>query len=463
MQEVDLTNIPPYQQKSVATVLQDADKLIQGKIISSTTNDDLETTTLKFSNGATVILKSTNFKNDEILLRVFSKGGHSLVKDADYYSADNADQVVIQSGIGELSAVDLGNLLKGKNTRITPYIDTYSEGFTGNTISKETETLLQLLHLYFTSPRKDKEAFESFKTRQKQFYTNLIADPQVYFINEFQKTMSQQHPRAAHIPLPSDFDKISLDRSIQIYKERFANAGDFTFFLVGAFDEDRIKPLLEKYIGSLPGNAKKENFHDLGIRPPSGKVDKIITRGSEPKSVVQMIYNTIVPYNQQDAYTLQSLADLVNIKLVEKLREEKGSVYGVSATSSMTRIPYAYARFSIYFPCAPENVDTLTKAVVDELKNIITNGVSREDLVKVKEQQKRKLETDLKQNQFWMDALHEAYYLGNNPMTILDKQKNIDQLSSELIRTAAKKYINPDVYIRGVLKPETGEKPLKGF
>jgi zinc protease len=256
---VDVATIEPYKERILANALMDASKLISGKIISSKTDDELQTTTIKLSNGATVILKATNFKNDEIVFRAFSKGGHSLVKDADYFSASNAASIVTQSGVGNFSAIDLGNMLKGKNTSLSPNIALYSEGLNGSTIPKETETLLQLAHLYFTAPRKDKDAFESYKTRQKQLFANLAANPQIYFSAEFQKMMTQNHPRAGGLPKSEDFDKINLDRSIQIYKERFANAGDFTFLFVGSFEEETIKPLLEKYIGSLPGTAQKRS------------------------------------------------------------------------------------------------------------------------------------------------------------------------------------------------------------
>lgn len=461
---VEVAAIEPYKEKVLATSLMDAGKLKSGKIASSKTNEDLQTTTIKLSNGATVILKQTNFKNDEILFRAFSKGGHSLVKDADYYSASNAASIVSQSGAGDFSAIDLGNMLKGKNTSLSPNITLYSEGLNGSTIPKETETLLQLVHLYFTSPKKDKDAFESFKTRQKQLYANLGANPQIYFSSEFQKLMTQNHPRAGGLPKSEDFDKINLDRSIAVYKERFANAGDFTFLFVGSLDEEAIKPLLEKYIGSLPSTGAKENFKDLGIRPPSGKVEKVITKGADPKSIVNIVFTSPVTYNSADAYALRSLGEVLDIKLVEQLREEKGSVYGVSANGDIRKIPAGNSSFTISFPCSPDNVDTLTIAAIEELKKIIRNGVSPEDLEKVKEQQKRKLEVDLKQNQFWMNNLYESYYLGNNPADILKKQKQAENLTSKMIQDAAKKYINLNNYIRAVLKPDkVEEKPLKPF
>ncbi|MGQ0739245.1 MAG: M16 family metallopeptidase [Bacteroidota bacterium] len=461
---VELASIEPYRQKALASSLMNADKVKPGKTVSSKTNNDLGVTSIKLSNGATVILKPTNFKNDEIIFRAFSKGGHSLAKDADYYSASYAATIVNQSGVADFSAIDLSNMLKGKNTNASSNIAPYSEGMNGSTIPKEMETLLQLIHLHFTAPRKDAGAFESFKTRQKQLYGNLSADPQIYFSVEFQKLMTQNHPRGGGIPKAENFDKINPDRSMQIYKERFANAGDFTFLFVGAFTEEAIKPLLEKYIGSLPSKPQKENYKDLGIRPPAGMIDTVITKGTDPKSYVNLVFTSPASYNANDNYALRSLGEIMNIKLVEKLREEKGGVYGVGAFGTINKIPYSYSTFNISFPCAPENADTLTKAALDELRKIISSGISKEDLEKIKEQQRRKLEVDIKQNGFWMNSLFDAYYLGNNPADILKRQQQIENLTPGMIQDAAKKYINPDKFIRAVLKPEkVEERPKKPF
>lgn len=459
LKKVETASIAPYVDRELASALLDPSKIKKGKIVETKVDEELQVTTLKLSNGATVILKPTNFKNDEILFRAISKGGHSLVKDADYYSALHASSIVAQSGVGDHSAIDLVNMLKGKSTALTPAIGLYTESMFGNTIPKESETLLQLVHLYFTAPRKDENAFESFRTRQKQLYQNLGANPQIHFSAEFQKLMTQNHPRGGGLPQPGDFDRISLDRSLAIYRERFANAGDFTFFFVGAFEEKDLAPLIEKYIGSLPGKPAKENFRDLGIRPPSGKVEKSISKGEEPQSLVTMQFIKPATYNAADAYLLRSLGDLLSIKLVEKLREEKGSVYGISASGTLNKYPYGYSAFSITFPCAPENVDTLSRAVLEEVEQVIRVGVNAEDLAKVKEQQKRKLETDLKQNQFWLANLHDAVYLGLDPKLLVFREQQIESLTPKKIQEVAKKYINPAAFIRGVLLPsKTGEQ-----
>jgi zinc protease len=177
-----------------------------------------------------------------------------------------------------------------------------------------------------------------------------------------------------------------------------------------------------------------------------------------------MVFNTPAAYSSKEAFTLSSLAEVMSIKLIEQLREEKGGVYGVSAYSGFSRIPVAAASFTITFPCAPDNADTLSKAVLEELKKIITNGVSAEDLEKIKEQQKRKLEVETKQNRFWMDNIYDAFFYGTDPAEILNKQKLSDELTSKMIQDAAKKYINLNGYIIATLKPEKqDEKPLKGF
>jgi zinc protease len=461
---VETAAIEPYKEKVLASQLMDASKLKPGSVTSTKTDEELGTTTWILSNGATIVLKPTNFKNDEILMRAYSKGGHSLVKDADYYSASYASGVVGQSGVGNFSAIELANMLKGKNTSVSTNISLYSEGVSGGTTPKEAETLFQLTHLYFTSPRKDKDAFESYKTRLKQVLANYRANPQNYYNDEFNKLLTRNHPRAGAIPKPEDIDKINLDRSMQIYKERFANAGDFTFFFVGSLNEDSLRPLVLKYIGSLPGSAKKENFRDLGIRPPAGKVEKQINKGSEPQSQVNLVFTGPAPFNPDDAYALRSFGELLSIKLIEELREEKGSVYGVGAYGSMQKFPSPYSTFNVSFPCAPENVDTLTRAVLKEISDVINNGVSDADLAKVKEQQKRKLEVDLKENGFWMNNLYSASFNGTSPRRILELEKQINGLSSKTIQSAAKKFVNPTKYIRAVLKPEAATtKPLKPF
>ncbi len=453
--ESDRAVVQPYQEKIMIRSLMDSSAVQAGKIAAQHSNEKLGTVTYRLSNGALVIVKPTAFKNDEILFRAFSKGGHSLVPDEEYYSASYAASIIAQSGLGGHSFNELSNFLKGKNTRLSPGIGAYSESLSGSTAPAELETLLQMAHLYFTNPGKDEEAFQSFKTRQKQFYSNASANPQIYFNAEVQKLLTQNHKRGGGLPLPEHFDQINLEHSWKFFRERFSNAADFTFLIVGAVDEEKLRPLLEKYLASLPGHPKKEKYKDLGIRPPLKMIDTSFYRGADPKSAVNFIFVSAPGvYNPSDHYALRSLGEIMDIRLIENLREEKGGVYGAGAYGTMYRVPYAYSSFSMSFPCAPENTDTLSKAALNELKQIIQNGVKPADLEKIKEQQKRKLEVDLKENNFWLNSLFEAYYYGEKPETILEKEKQIEKLTSRQIQDAAKKYINTRRFIRVVLQPE---------
>ena len=467
LNNVETAKIESYKEKTFASELLSKNKLKSGKIIQETKNDKLGTTILKLSNGVTVVLKPTNFKNDEILVRAASKGGHSLASNADYYSATNATQIVQQSGVGEFPASDLNKILQGRNTSVLPAIGQLSEGISGSTTPKEIETLLQLIHLYFTAPRKDKDAFSSYITRQKQLLKNVSSSPDFYYSNELQKILTQNNPRGGGIPKPEDMDKVNLDRAWDFYKQRFADASDFTFFFVGSFETEKMKPLLETYLGSLPSQNRKENFRDLGIRPPKGKIDKIVKKGTEPKSQVSIVFTGPAKYDAKEAYALRCLGEVMDIKLIEQLREEKGEVYGAGTFGTLNKYPYENFVFNIGFPCAPENVDDLTKAALKELEKIRKNGVSKEDLGKIKEQQKRKLEVSMKENQFWLTSFYEAYFLKNNPEDILLKEKQIESLTSKMIQDVANKYIDLNNYIRVTLKPEKEtkdeKKPLKGF
>ncbi|MCU0443580.1 MAG: insulinase family protein [Microscillaceae bacterium] len=453
LKEVDLNSVKPYEEKILATSFVEASQIKAGTIVKEIKNEKLGTTDLTLSNGLRVILKPTDFKNDEILLSSYSPGGHSLASDADFMSASNASGVVGQSGIKDIAMADMQKMLAGKIVRVNPSIGPLTEGISGSASPKDLETMLQLVHLYFTNPRKDKDAFNSFITKQKQLFQNLSSDPNFFFFKEQNKILTQNHPRSQGIPEAAEMDKIDFEKAFQFYQDRFANAGDFTFLLVGSFEVDKIKPLLETYLASLPNTGRQEMWKDVGIRPPKGMVDKVINKGTDPKSSVNITFTGDAEYNAKDNYLLSSLGNLLDIKLVEVIREEKAGVYGVGAFGGLSKYPYPSYSFSISFPCGPENVESLSKDVFGVVEKIKKEGVKPEDIAKVKEQQKRELEVNMKQNRFWLTNLQKAYWEGSNPEDILSSEKNLDLLTSESLQKIANKYLKNE-YIRIVLMPE---------
>ncbi len=462
LEEVEKTSVEPYEDKVIDEPLM-AEMPTPGKVESEKQLTAVGATEIVLSNGVKVILKSTDFKDDEILMTAFSMGGHSLVEDADYYSATNASSIVNESGIREFSATDLQKLLTGKTVNVNPFIGELSEGFSGSASPKDFETMLQLVNLYFTAPRQDKTAFESYVNKQKSFLQNLGKSPQFAFFDKQFSIFTQNHPRGGSIPKPEDFDKIDLDRAYAIYKDRFADASDFTFVMVGNFETDKIKPLLETYLGSLPALNRKENFRDLGIRPPSEAVAETFEKGTDPKSQVLISYTGTFK-KKEERYLMRSLAEVLTIKLIENLREEKGGVYGTRANASTSLFPYQNYNMSVNFTCAPENVQELMAAVYEEIEKVQKNGPTLEDLNKIKEAQRKDVEKNEKENRFWLNGLRTVYYEGGGVenLTAAAQTARIDKLSVKTLQKIAKKYLKKDKLITLVMNPEEKAEETKG-
>jgi len=446
-------HVSPYIDNLVGAVLMQ-DLPESGSIASEKIIEAVNVTEIILSNGAKVILKPTDFKNDEILLTAWSKGGNSLYPDEDYQSATNADAVINECGVGNFSPIDMQKLLAGKTANARPYIGTLSEGINGSCVPKDMETMFQLMYLYFTSPNKSKDLFQSYIDKSKALYKNLLSNPTYYFYNESNKIMTQNHPRGGQFPTEEDWDKIDYDRTFEIYQERFADAADFQFLIVGNFTVDSIKQYLNKYIASLPSSELKENWKDLGIRPPSGMVKHDILKGSDPKSSVSIRFHGKYEFDRTTNHQMKTLTDVMTIILTEKIREEQSGVYGISAKPSTNKNPYNNYSVSISFPCKPENSDTLTNSIFTIIKDIKTHGVSDEHFAKVIETQTREMEVKIKENGYWLGALKYSFQYGYAPEDILAYQSRIDAVTKNDMQKIAKKYLDFDNYIYLRLLPE---------
>ena len=369
-------------------------------------------------------------------------------------SAANASAIENASGLGDYSKTELTKLLAGKTVGLSSWIGLYNEGLSGNAAPRDLETLMQMIYLEFTAPRKDDTAFVSYINRIKAYYKNVLADPTQYFFNRYQQIMTQNNPRANTIPTEKEIDMINLDRAYKIFKESFSDASNFTFFFVGSFNIDSIKPLLETYIASLPSLKKNETWKDLGIRPPSGKVDEKIYRGEDPKSIVIINFVKEAPWNEKDDFMLSIFGSLLNRKYIEILREQMSEIYGIQTDAGMEKIPYDRAHLKILFPCSPDNIDSLTVAAINEIKRIQNEGVSAEDIEAAKEIQRRAMEVNLMENSYWIGTLLDIY-TNNKSLDILTKYKQlIDDISSDELKRIANQYINLNDYIRVALMPE---------
>lgn len=446
--------VNPFEEKALATSLMAAVPAA-GKITSEKHLADINVTQLALSNGVSVWMKKTDFKNDQVLFSGFRYGGQSLYDIKDAQNAQYAATLVSQMGVGEFSPTDLRKFLAGKTASVSPRISFLSEGMSGQSGTADVETMLQLAHLYFTAPRKDPELFASFKSRQQGMIQNMLSDPGTVFQDSISRMMYNFHPRGARFPRTADFDQIALDRVVEIYKERFGNASGWTFFVVGSFDQEAMKSLLATYLGSLPASAgQASTFKDVGIRPLKGVVKKEIRKGQEAQSLISMNFTGELTYVPEEQLKLQALLDLIDIKLTETLREKLSSTYTSQIYGNLSKYPYGNFSINLTIPCGPDNVPKLIEASLAEIQKIKDQGPQPADLQKVKEAFNKQHQENMKENGYWLSALQRSVELSTNPTSILTVEKRVNALTEKEIQERARKYFTMTNYFQAILYPE---------
>lgn len=452
----DKSDLPAYADKLASnSLMEELPKA--GSIISEKKIESIGATELTLSNGAVVLLKPTQFKNDEIQVTAFAWGGQSLAEDKDHYSAMHAASIVSETGLSDFSKTDLSKLLAGKNVYAGTSLGTYSQNLSANCSPKDAETMLQLIYLYFTSPRYDENGYQAFINKNRDLFKNLGQEPTNYFYDQFNRLRAQNHPRGNYLPEEGDWDKIDYKTSMDLYKNMFGNAAEFTFIFVGAFNADSLKPLLAQYLGALPVQSGKKTYRDLGIRPPADKLVENVYKGADQKSMTILSFHSEISYNEKDAFLLNQLAQLLNRRYYEILREEMSGVYGVGTNAALNKVPYEYASFSITIPCSPTNVDSLVNAALGELKKIQAQGVEQKDIEKARELYKREKERNLQENSFWLGAIRNCYQF-NLSFDQIPSFEPMELITSEELQRVANTYIKADNYLQVVLYPESMKK-----
>ena len=459
--EVEKTAIEPWQDTAVTTALIAPGKQPKpGKVTKEKTIDSLGVTEWTLSNGVTVVLKPTAFEADAIAVSGDSPGGLAMASAKQWPNARFADDIAGLGGVGELDEESLGKALAGKRVSVGASIGETTESVDGNASARDAETMFQLIYLRMTSARKDAEAFGIWKSTLAEQLANRLRVPEVKFAIESQDVLFKGNARRKP-PTADDIGKVDQDKALAFYKDRFGDASDFTFTIVGVFDLAKIKPLVETYLGSLPAKGRKEKEKDLGIKRVSGVVKKTWNIGSEPKAQVSVAFMGEEPWSRDKERDMFILSSVASIRLREILREDMGGVYGVGASGALSRQPRQERTFSLQFGCAPDAVDKLLKAAFDELTTISTKGIGADYVDKVKQTFVRERETSMKTNGFWVDWLASSYRYKEDPTIILDPSKVIARMTSENIAAAAKHYIDMKSYYQAVLLPAAPAAPKK--
>jgi len=424
-----------------------------GTVVKTATREAIGITEWELSNGVKVVLKPTTFREDEILLRAFSPGGSSLASDKDYIPASSATQVITAGGVGKFNSIDLRKFMTGKVASASPFITEVEEGLNGSSSRRDLETMFQLIYLRFTAPRADPDAFNAQTAQMKTRLGNQVAVPEFAFSNALFAARYQNHLRR-RLLTPEMIDEWNLDKSMAFYKDRFADASDFTFVFVGSFDPATMKPLVEKYLGSLPSIRRKESWKDVGVRPPADVVVKKVEKGVEPKSLSAIAFSGPFEYDQTHRVAIRAMAEILQRRLLETIREDLGGTYSINANANYEKIPNPTYSITITFGSSPDRTESLIKRVFQEIELLKTNGPTDQQVNDEKEALLRDFETSSKLNNFVLAQISARYENGEDPAGVWRLSEYYQKIDKAMIQEAAKTYLNTNRYVEVMLFPE---------
>ena len=432
-----------------------------GEITERSEIDTLGVTQITLENGVRVVMKPTDYKEDEVRFVASSPGGASLANDASFFEASNASMLVGRSGVGAFDITELQKVLTGKVVGASPYISEFSEGFRGSASPEDLETMFQLVHLYVTESRVDSSALTTFQNQLRAYLPNRSSTPQGVFSDSLIAFLYGDHPRA-QFPTMEMVESLDIEEAHRFYKDRFADLSDFVFTFVGNFEIDVLSELAQTYLGNLPAQNRNEQWADKSPRLPEGNKTLVVRKGIADQAQVSLIFHGPLDYTRLDRHRLRSTVEVLSIKLREQLREELGGVYSVNAQPSISELPEPSYQISVSFGCDPDRVNELVTAVLAQVDVLKAEGATEDELGKIKEQQRRTRETQKETNGFWVSVLD---FYNTHPeediLDILTYEEMIESLTSEDIKNVAQTSFNDSNFIKAVLLPENFEGEIE--
>ena len=431
-----------------------ADPPTPGPVVSEERDTAAGTWTWMLANGVRVILKPTPFNPDQVLVQAYRSGGTSTVADSDQMLAALAPGAAGSGGWGSFDRLTLEKRLAGKSGGSAAWIDTYSEGARGNASPRDFETLLQLIYLQLTAPRVDSAAFAAWQARTRTRLAERAASVDAAYADTIDAVMSRHHPRARQLQA-SDVDHLSLARAIAWYQARFGNAVGLTFIVVGAVDPAVARPLIERYVGGLPAHGVRAPVRDLGIVPPNGVVVTTVHRGVDPDALATIVFDGPIDDTRENRFALNAVEAVLNLRLVEVLRQTLGGSYSPRATAEVSHLPQPTYRVEITFGAAPDRLADLKRTFLVELDRLRTVGPTEEEVAIVRAQDSRARENVARTNEFWVYQI-ETSEENDWPLDgVFGYSALVSRLSKEQIRAAAARYLTADHYADFSLYPDT--------
>jgi zinc protease len=426
-----------------------------GSIVKTTVRAEAGIVEWTLSNGATVVLKPTTLKEDQILFRATAPGGTSLASDADFPSARVADAVVPAGGVGQFNSVLLDKVLNGSAVAVRPFIDDVDQGMRGGSTPQDLETMFRLIYLRFTEPRADPTAFAGMAAQARSLLANQQASPDVVFNQTIDAALSRDNIRRRPQTVAS-VDQWNLDRSMAFYKARFADASAFTFVFVGSFTPATIKPFVETYLASLPATHAHETWRDLGIEPPTGIIDKRIAKGIAPKSQVAIVFSGPFQYDDEHRLALETMTLVLQSRLLDSIRQELGGTYSITANPESEKFPRPIYSVRIEWTCDPARTEALVQRVFEEIALTRSTPLSPDQLSLIRRALRREFEASSQDNAYFLNQISRRYEDGDGATVeaIDNLPDQIGALTADAIYLAAQTYLNPLNYVRVTLMPE---------
>ena len=427
----------------------------KGSIVKVTPRPEAGIIEWTLSNGATVVLKPTTLKEDQILFRAFAPGGTSLASDADFIPARTADYVVPAGGAGLVSDGSLDKVLSGRAVAVTPFIGDTDQGMTGGSTPQDLETFFQLLHLRFAQPRADPAAFFALSAQVRALVANRSASPDVVFRQEINQALTRNSPRRSPdtVATVSQWD---LTKSLAFYKARFADASRFTFVFVGSFTPEMLKPFVETYLASLPATHTSETWRDEGITPPRGVVERTVEKGIAPKSQVGIVFSGPFAYDDAHRLALRAMVMVLQGRLFDTIRQELGGTYSITAEQRTQKVPRPEYTITVEWACDPARTAALVRRVFDEIQFVKDTSFTPDQVRRLRAALLHDFEQDSQDNGYLLNEIARRYADGDaaHVAAAIDLPDQIAALTGEAIQEAARTYLDTANYVKVTLMPE---------
>ena len=433
--------------------LVDASKIKAGKIVKETENKVFGYKELKLSNGATVILKKTDFKDDEIQMQAFAKGGKSMYGPADYTNLKVFDQVIGYSGIGNFSSNELSKALAGKEVNADATMGNTRQYITAHSTPKDIETMMQMQYLYFTAINKDEKQFQNLMTSLEMGLKNKSLDPQSVFSDSLSNTLYSHNPRFANIQV-EDLKNINYDRILEIAKDRFKNAGQFTFVFVGNFDEQTLRPLIEQYVASLPATKQKaEDFKEILTLAKGEVVNNFKVKTESPKATAFEYWYADMPYTLENQVKIDAVGQILSMIYLKTIREEESAAYSCGAAGGFNLSSHqAKAALQGYCPMNPDKQEIAVRLLHEGIANM-QKAIDADQLAKTKEYMLKQFDVDAKKNGYWINTITNYKDYGVDFHT--NYKKTVESLTVENVRDFLNKFLKNGNHVEVIMLPET--------